>query len=85
MRIYTVFMMSFQSLWSFTIASRSRDPVEFSEDEFRKVVSKRSLNLKFFYPDYLRRMYTLPYYLVEDLKKPGIISTDEKPFIWEKG
>ncbi len=83
--IYLTFMMSFQSLWSFVVASKKVQPSEQSPRYFEEQMEKRGLQLKFFYPQFVERMFTLPLYLIEELKKPGKISTDSDPFIWEKG
>ena len=83
--IYLTFMMSFQSLWSFVIASKSKQPSDVTEEELEKEIKRRNLSLKFFYPGFIRSIFTLPLYLQEELKKPGKISTDSDPFIWEKG
>ncbi len=83
--IYLTFMMSFQSLWSFVIATKHQSPSDVNSDFFTERIRTRNLSLKFFYPKFTDRMFTLPLYLIEELKKPGKISTDKEPFIWEKG
>ncbi len=81
-RVYTVFVFSFQMPWGFVLASKSRDPANIPEGEIKMRINEGNFDdLVLYYPEYHKYLFKLPLYLVKALQK-GRVLTDEKPFIW---
>jgi len=81
-RVYVVYIESFQMLWAFTVASKGQDPGNIREEILEDRLKSRGVgNLKFYLPRYHRGLFYLPRYLDEKLPE-GRILTDENPYIW---
>ncbi len=81
-RVYVVYIESFQMLWAFTVASKSQDPGNIREEILEERLKYRGVeNLKFYLPRYHRGLFHLPRYLDEKIPE-GRILTDENPYIW---
>jgi len=61
--VYVVYVPSFTGLWSFTYASDSCNPAAMSEEELRKRISKRGLDLKFYNPEVHDLLFKSAYYI----------------------
>lgn len=82
-RPYWTFIFSYSNPWGFILASKKTDPLGLEEKEISRRMRSRGIkNLKFYHPGFHHSLFSLPVYLIKDLKK-GRILTDEKPFIWE--
>ncbi|MFQ6070567.1 MAG: polyamine aminopropyltransferase [Candidatus Aminicenantales bacterium] len=82
-RPYWTFVFSFGMPWGFIVASKKEDPVALDEQEISRRIEKRGIEgLRFYHPGLHRSLFSLPLYLLQDLKK-GRILTDKEPFIWE--
>ncbi len=81
-KVYTVYIESFQMLWAFTIASKSTDPETIGLDDLENRAKVRGVgNLKFYLPKYHRGLFNIPRYLDERLPE-GRVLTDDNPYIW---
>ena len=81
-KVYTVYIESFQMLWAFTIASKSTDPETIGLDDLENRRKVRGVgNLKFYLPKYHRGLFNIPRYLDERLPE-GRVLTDDNPYIW---
>ncbi len=81
-KVYTVYIESFQMLWAFTIASKSDDPETIGLDDLENRRKVRGVgNLKFYLPKYHRGLFNIPRYLDERLPE-GRVLTDDNPYIW---
>ncbi|MEM4577054.1 MAG: polyamine aminopropyltransferase [Candidatus Nezhaarchaeales archaeon] len=79
-RAYCAWVPSFGSMWGFVLASLKYDPLDLSEDDVSSRLSERGVsNLKYYYPEYHRALFTLPLYLKKALDEERGIVTDEKP------
>lgn len=82
-RPYWTFVFSFAMPWGFIIASKKEDPLTLDEDRISKRVEEREIKgLRFYHPGLHSSLFSLPLYLLNDLKK-GRVLTDKEPFIWE--
>ncbi len=81
--VYVTYIFSFQLLWAFVLASRKSSPLDIEPSELRNRMKSRGLKeLYFLNPDVMKSMFSLPNYLLQDLKR-GEIFRDGKPFIWK--
>ena len=81
-KVYTVYIESFQMLWAFTIASKSADPETIGLDDLENRAKVRGVgNLRFYLPKYHRGLFNIPRYLDERLPE-GRVLTDDNPYIW---
>ena len=78
-RPYYVYVPSFISAWGFVIASKKYDPIAITENQIREKLSKLRGNLKFYDEQVHRKLFILPKYIKEAMKRIKDIATDEKP------
>lgn len=79
-RAYSAWVPSFGSMWGFVLASLKYDPLDLDEsDVSSRLNGRRVSNLKYYYPEYHRALFTLPLYLKKALDEEKGVVTDEKP------
>jgi len=81
--VYVTFIFSFQLLWAFVLASKKKSPLSIDLAELGNRMERRGLKeLYFLNAEVMKGMFSLPNYLLRDLKR-GEIFRDGKPFIWQ--
>lgn len=82
-KVYHVFIFSFQLDWAFTIATKGIDPEGIKRDIIHSKISGFERDLKFYTPDIHYAMFKLPKYLIKNIEENGRVISDERPEIWK--
>src|SRR3989344_3075815 len=81
-RAFEVFVPSYDTTWGFIVASKKYDPTSLTLLEIKKRIAKRGLkNLKFYDENIHQKIFYLPKYLSDAIKKQKNIIRDKKPMI----
>ena len=81
-RAFEVFIPSYDTTWGFIVASKKYDPTSLNLLEIKKRIAKRGLHgLKFYDANIHQKIFCLPKYLSDAIKKQKIIIKNNKPMI----
>lgn len=81
-RAFEVFIPSYDTTWGFIVASKKYDPALLKLPEIKKRITERGLkNLKFYDENIHQKIFYLPKYLLEAIKKQKNIIKNNKPMI----
>lgn len=84
-RSYFAYVPSFDTTWSFVLATKKNDPKEFTKEEVDSLISKRiNGELKFYDGETHISIFNLPKDIRELLKEGGEIITDDKPIFLKR-
>lgn len=84
-RSYFAYVPSFDTTWSFVLATKKNDPKEFTKEEIDSLISKRiNGELKFYDGETHISIFNLPKDIRELLKEGGEIITDDKPIFLKR-
>ncbi len=78
-RPYKIFIPAFLCEWGFMLASKSRDPLELSEEEIRERI--RDLDLIFYDEEAHRFLFWIPKFVRKKMDEIDLVSTDSNPLI----
>jgi len=84
-RSYFAYVPSFDTTWSFVLATKKNDPKGFTKEEIDILISKRiNGELKFYDGETHISIFSLPKDIRELLKEGGEIITDDKPIFLKR-
>lgn len=78
---YYALMTTFFMPWGFVLASKKHDPLALTMEEIERRYRERGVTNRFYTPRYHSSVFTLPDYLLDEVKQARVL-TDAEPFIW---
>jgi spermidine synthase len=86
-RSFAVYVESFDTPWSFIIASKGKDPLDWSDEELNRAIDERiNGELKMYDAEAHRHMFSLPKNIRQALEQEGPILDEENPiYLTRKG